>query len=591
MASHANSLPQREGPLIARVKGLLNATLRTICRQENLQVSGVKAQLQERIISHIRDIVDRGDAQSFESLVHLVDPQGTLPKPPIKTAPVHPAATPASIQAPSNYPSHIPYGMPGMPPGAPQSRYSTRLRFKPSPFFEVIEPLTNALELPVYSEHRNTLTLTLSLTPEHAQQLRSNSNMRIMLYCTADSHHQFAMSDVAFPAQLEVKVNGEEVRSNFKGIKNKPGSTRPADITAFVKQKQLNYKNSITVTYALTNKKYWMVPFLVKKQSVDELVAAITKRSVISKQRVLRDMQAKASDPDIEVGVSVLSLKDPVSYGRISTPCRANSCTHNQCFDAASFLQMQEQAPLWSCPICSKPVKYDDLAVDEYVKDILQSTPQSAESVQVQPNGEWTYGGNNSQGSKRNGVSQDAYDSDDDKCIEVTGLRTIVKGESGTPSMPPPLIPIRPFPNGNSTSSTNLSTPGPGQKRKSIVIDLTESDDEDARPAKRPALGTPVFTPTQNGFSLPRPPFAYRSASANSPGVQMRVPNSGLNSVSRARMVSSSSTHSTSSTNTPTPLPSLTATNLAMFDTTRRASGDNPGGGTPRNQYGPPNGW
>jgi E3 SUMO-protein ligase PIAS1 len=59
--------------------------------------------------------------------------------------------------------------------------------------------------------------------------------------------------DVAFPSQLEVKVNDQEVRANFKGLKNKPGSTRPADITAFV-TKQTGFTNRILTTYALTQK-------------------------------------------------------------------------------------------------------------------------------------------------------------------------------------------------------------------------------------------------------------------------------------------------------------------------------------------------
>lgn len=60
-------------------------------------------------------------------------------------------------------------------------------------------------------------------------------------------------TDISFPQQLEIKVSGEEVKANFKGLKNKPGSTRPADITAFIK-KQANYVNNIAVTYALTHK-------------------------------------------------------------------------------------------------------------------------------------------------------------------------------------------------------------------------------------------------------------------------------------------------------------------------------------------------
>jgi E3 SUMO-protein ligase PIAS1 len=60
-----------------------------------------------------------------------------------------------------------------------------------------------------------------------------------------------------------------------------------------------------------------------------------------------------------------LSLKDPISTLRIAIPCRSTLCSHNQCFDAESFLQLQEQAPTWNCPICNKTVSYQALAVDQ----------------------------------------------------------------------------------------------------------------------------------------------------------------------------------------------------------------------------------
>jgi E3 SUMO-protein ligase PIAS1 len=42
----------------------------------------------------------------------------------------------------------------------------------------------------------------------------------------------FTRLDITFPSQIEVRINGDEIKANYKGLKNKPGSTRPADITA-----------------------------------------------------------------------------------------------------------------------------------------------------------------------------------------------------------------------------------------------------------------------------------------------------------------------------------------------------------------------
>jgi E3 SUMO-protein ligase PIAS1 len=73
-----------------------------------------------------------------------------------------------------------------------------------------------------------------------------------MVFGAADGH---GPQDIAFPHQSEIKVNGGEVKANLRGLKNKPGSTRPVDIT---KDLRLNgtvtYANTVEMTYALTTK-------------------------------------------------------------------------------------------------------------------------------------------------------------------------------------------------------------------------------------------------------------------------------------------------------------------------------------------------
>lgn len=85
--------------------------------------------------------------------------------------------------------------------------------------------------------------------------MRNDTSMRILLYCAAKNDTAAGIpADVSFPQQLEVKVNEQEVKANFKGLKNKPGSTRPADITGFVVTKQPHFNNRVLITYALTQK-------------------------------------------------------------------------------------------------------------------------------------------------------------------------------------------------------------------------------------------------------------------------------------------------------------------------------------------------
>lgn len=85
--------------------------------------------------------------------------------------------------------------------------------------------------------------------------MRSDPSLRLLLFSAIEQPlAPYTRLDIAFPSQIEVRINGEEVKANYKGLKNKPGSTRPADITPLVRLSPANYKHSLTVTYALTQK-------------------------------------------------------------------------------------------------------------------------------------------------------------------------------------------------------------------------------------------------------------------------------------------------------------------------------------------------
>jgi E3 SUMO-protein ligase PIAS1 len=85
--------------------------------------------------------------------------------------------------------------------------------------------------------------------------MKSDPTLRLLLFSALEQAlPPYARADITFPAQIEVRINGDEVKANYKGLKNKPGSTRPADITSFVRISPANYRNNLVVTYALTHK-------------------------------------------------------------------------------------------------------------------------------------------------------------------------------------------------------------------------------------------------------------------------------------------------------------------------------------------------
>lgn len=79
-----------------------------------------------------------------------------------------------------------------------------------------------------------------------------DKSYRVMVFC-ADSNSNSELQNITFPHQSEIKVNGNEVKANLRGLKNKPGSTRPVDVTSYLRLKNDN-RNLVEFTYALTQK-------------------------------------------------------------------------------------------------------------------------------------------------------------------------------------------------------------------------------------------------------------------------------------------------------------------------------------------------
>lgn len=81
--------------------------------------------------------------------------------------------------------------------------------------------------------------------------LETDKSLRVMAFCMSDLGMR---QDISFPHQSEIKVNGGDVKANLRGLKNKPGSTRPVDLTPYLRLKPPTYPNKIEMTYALTTK-------------------------------------------------------------------------------------------------------------------------------------------------------------------------------------------------------------------------------------------------------------------------------------------------------------------------------------------------
>ncbi|KAL8795986.1 MAG: hypothetical protein Q9195_001562 [Heterodermia aff. obscurata] len=356
MASDGLFNPQ---PLIAKVKMLINLQLKDVLRREKLPVSGAKAALQERVIDQIQLYVSRGDYES----------------------------------------------------------YALQPRFKDSPFYTILEPLTPVVECKVRENTRDQENVKIVFRKDLADRILSDPNLKAMVYCAADPITPYTLADIAFPYQVEIKVNEDEVKANLRGLKNKPGSTRPADITKLLRIRA-DYSNMMRITYALTQK----------------------------------------------------------------------------CYDAPSFLQLQEQAPTWTCPVCYKVVGFEALTIDQYVDDILKTTPRSVDQVTIEPNGVWRQNSEDDTTSQPKG-GRASSDDDDEDLVEISDMPRVasVKNETPGPMMRTP-------PDSTRSGSTSARPSLTGQKRRAEVIDL--SSDEDEEPPRAPKRQSVASSrPQMNGLA------------------------------------------------------------------------------------------
>ncbi|KAF5647760.1 putative relatd to E3-like factor in the SUMO pathway [Fusarium sp. NRRL 25303] len=329
---------------------------------------------------------------------------------------------------------------------------SVALTFKPSPFYQIEAVAGDIKTCDVMSQHRNTITYPIRLDDHPVlQKCVNDPSYRVMVFCAGDT---LGIQDVAFPHQSELKVNGGEVKANLRGLKNKPGSTRPVDITKALRLRP-KYTNNVEFTYALTSKNFYLVINVCKITSVEQLAERIANGKKISIDSVKQELNAKAQDPDV-----------------------------------VATSQLQEQGPQWQCPICNKSATFEQLAVDAYVKDILENTPKSQETVTIEPNGEWHLKStdDSSQGhTNGNSSYANAFDDDDDDLV-ISEVNSIGHRRLETPKVSTPTIgtPVTAGRDVSSSAGPRGIASTSAKRPMAAIIDLTLSDDDDDDPPPPP---------------------------------------------------------------------------------------------------------
>ncbi|KAI9276414.1 PINIT domain-containing protein [Sporodiniella umbellata] len=351
----------------------------------------------------------------------------------------------------------------------PKMTIVQHVSFKKNPFFAPTLQLTQFQHVPISSD-RSSKFLHFAFTEEHRHMLTTPSPVdglplyQLRFYCCKANGADGKEVLVEFPNVCEIRMNGNVIGGNaLRGIKNKPGTVNPPDLTVMVRKGGLN---SIEFVYFNTHEAYLCALYLVQRTPTATLIQSMVERE-LSKEAVLKRLQEKQQEDEVVLESETLSTKCPLAFSRITVPIRSIHCNHLQCFDANTFLSMNEQTPTWSCPVCYKKItNCDDLVQDGYFQEMLDNTPRHIENVKVEPDGHITVVDERTPSESSDGSDSEEQSSEVKE--DVVELLDDDEEESGNNDTNRTIPHNRPF----------VEEPLP-KKQKTDVIDLTLSDDDD----------------------------------------------------------------------------------------------------------------
>nr|XP_018267423.1 uncharacterized protein I303_01410 [Kwoniella dejecticola CBS 10117]OBR89581.1 hypothetical protein I303_01410 [Kwoniella dejecticola CBS 10117] len=410
----------------------------------------------------------------------------------------------------------------------------TLQEWKPNPMWKPVRALTSMEMLPDISHNENShvrrerktnFTIPSDIMDKlNYSRDHPNSHPRhaIRLFCTSSDYYKppgmpliagqpiptNRSIPIEFPSNPDIMVDSYPLPFKEKGLRGKAGSAPPFDLEKGQHGLSRVPGRMITITMGHTG------PTVGKKKDVAkrffyQIVYAemTTKGELLSRLKGLVPTSVESSlaefkkrqeeDDDIVVGTSVMSLKDPLAYMRMTRPVRSSRCTHIQCFDAQWWIESNALHPQWHCPHCGKELQFPELIVDGYVMSILDACPDSVDDVVLEPSGDWH--------------------TEDNKYGSADWLKS-----HGVAAPPPvdtkPDIATPPISNG--TGGDNA-----GPKRKIVEL-LSDSEDEGEQPLSK----------TTNGVSRP-PVLAISSRPTPAATPVTAGPSSGRSSIQSANEI------------------------------------------------------
>uniref|UniRef100_A0A8D8V156 E3 SUMO-protein ligase PIAS3 n=2 Tax=Cacopsylla melanoneura TaxID=428564 RepID=A0A8D8V156_9HEMI len=282
------------------------------------------------------------------------------------------------------------------------------IKYKVLPFFDIKHELIGVSSLqPTNTSSRNQeVSFQFKLTNQQAAEL--GENREIIPGVKNDWHYQIQLriaalntsteQDDHYPPNLGIKVNQRAVQLPNpipSRVQNKEPirPSRPLNISPLCKICPF-VMNIITVnwTYEFNNNDFYVIKVeIVKKLTSSDLLDRLKSKGIKPVEYTTKIIRDKLNETDCEIATDTLqvNLACPLSRTRMTIPCRASTCTHLQCFDAITYLQMNEKKQTWVCPVCNQSCQYGSLFIDGYFLQVLESYKDGSEII-LTKDGSWT---------------------------------------------------------------------------------------------------------------------------------------------------------------------------------------------------------
>ncbi|XP_053860553.1 E3 SUMO-protein ligase PIAS2-like isoform X1 [Vidua macroura] len=358
-----------------------------------------------------RTIEGLSDLSAIKPAIFNLDSSSSPAEPDLTVAGIHPlSSSSVTPQSPSSPVSSVflqdtkPHfemqqTSPPIPPVHPD------VRLKSLPFYDVLDVLIKPTSLVQSSIQRfQEKFFIFALTPQQVREIcisrdflpggRRDYTVQVQLrLCLAETS---CPQEDNYPNSLCIKVNGKlfplpgYASPPKNGIEQKrPG--RPLNITSLVRLSSA-VPNQISISWASEIvKNYSMCVYLIRQLTSAMLLQRLKMKGIRNPDHSRALIKEKlTADPDSEIATTSLrvSLMCPLGKMRLTIPCRAVTCAHLQCFDAALYLQMNEKKPTWICPVCDKKATYESLILDGLFMEILNEC-SDVDEIKFQEDGSW----------------------------------------------------------------------------------------------------------------------------------------------------------------------------------------------------------